>query len=123
MNMQTNGKTVAELAALVGGRVVAGDGAERVERVASLESAGAGAVAFVEDAKLLAAARSSSASCLIVPRGAETEGLRSAIEAERPKLAFALMAEVLHPPRKQAGGRHPSAEVASSAHVDASAYV
>jgi UDP-3-O-[3-hydroxymyristoyl] glucosamine N-acyltransferase len=123
MNKRTNGKTVAELAALVGGRVVAGDGGETVERVASLESARPGAVAFVEEAKFLDEARSSAASCVIVPRGVDAQGFRAAIEAERPKLAFALMAEVLHAPQRRAGGRHPTAQVASSARVDESAYV
>ncbi|HEV2704358.1 MAG TPA: UDP-3-O-(3-hydroxymyristoyl)glucosamine N-acyltransferase [Pyrinomonadaceae bacterium] len=123
MNTRTNRKTVAELAALVGGRVVAGDGTEEVERVASLESARPGAVVFVEEAKFLEEAGASEASCVIVPRGAETEGLRAAIEAERPKLAFALIAEVLHAPVRRESGRHPTAQVSESAQVDESASI
>ena len=103
MSSEETGKTVAELAALVGGRAV-GDAGARVRRVASLEAAGEGDVAFVEDEKLFEAARACRASCVIVPEGAaqKLEGLTSIIEAARPKLAFALAAEVLHPPTRRA---------------------
>lgn len=100
--MESNeGKTVSELAALVGGRVV-GDGERAVGRVSSIESAEDGDVVFVEDEKFLEAARGSRASCVIVPEGKGFEGGPSVIEAARPKLAFALVAEVLHPPTSRA---------------------
>ncbi|HEX5707663.1 MAG TPA: UDP-3-O-(3-hydroxymyristoyl)glucosamine N-acyltransferase [Pyrinomonadaceae bacterium] len=121
MSRQTNGMTVAELAALCGGRVV-GDGDVRVRSVASLDGAGEGDVAFVEDAKLFERARASGASCLIVPEGADVAG-RCAIEAARPKLAFALVAGALHPPRKRAAGIHPSASVAGSAELGEGVHV
>ena len=122
------GRTVAELAALAGGRVVCGGGV-RVERVASVESAEAGAVAFVEERKVLDGAGSCRASCLIVPEG-EGERAReiaravpAVVEAARPKLAFALMARALHPPKARGAGRHPTAVVAASAEVDGGAFV
>ena len=134
MNQATEDRTVAELAALCGGRV-RGREDVRIVRVASLADAGADAIAFVEDAKLLGAALKSRAACLIVPAGA-VEGMDTAeaeddnaaarpvlIEAARPKLAFALVAEVLHPPRRRAPGVHATAVVAKSAQVDESAYV
>ena len=111
---------VAELAALVGGRVTAGDGGALIERVASLESAGAGACSFVEDEKFLEGARASRASCLLVPEGtgaAAGEFAATLVEVARPKLAFALVAEVLHPQRRRAGGIHPTAVVAESARI------
>jgi UDP-3-O-[3-hydroxymyristoyl] glucosamine N-acyltransferase len=140
MSMESEDKNVSELATLVGGRVV-GDGATLIRGVASLESARAGEIAFVEDAKLLESARASGASCLIVPEGAaekfltagaaasasvdatKTDALKCVIEAARPKLAFALIAEVLHPSRRRAPAVHPTAQVAASAEVAASAFV
>ena len=92
MRKQSVRRTVAELAEHVGGRVI-GDGSVMVERVASIESAGAGAIAFVEDAKLLENAQNSRASCLIVPPGAHANA-ESLIETARPKLAFARIAEL-----------------------------
>jgi UDP-3-O-[3-hydroxymyristoyl] glucosamine N-acyltransferase len=107
-------KTVFELAAHVGGRV-AGDGSVLIERVAGLESAGEHDVAFVEDLKMLETALSSRASCLLVPEAApEAEG-KCLIKVARPKLAFALIAEVLHPPKKEPPGIHPTAVIAESA--------
>jgi UDP-3-O-[3-hydroxymyristoyl] glucosamine N-acyltransferase len=121
MNGATNEQSVAELAAHVGGRV-RGDALVRVNRVASLERAIAGEIAFVEDEKLFLSAAASKASCLIVPPGAQLDA-PCLIEAARPKLAFALIAELLHPPRRSSPGVHPSAHVAASAAIDESAFV
>jgi UDP-3-O-[3-hydroxymyristoyl] glucosamine N-acyltransferase len=121
-------KTVAELAALVGGRVLY-DGEVLIERVASVESAEAGAIAFVDGQKMLLAARARRASCLIVPEGAGESVCGVAptvpafIEVAQPKLAFALIAKVLHPPKRRASGIHPTAVVAASAEVDDGAFV
>lgn len=114
-------KTVAQLAGHVGGRVI-GDGSIAIKRVAALERAGEGEVAFVEDKKLLESAASSKASCLIVPEGVQVKAL-SAIEVARPKLAFALIAELLHPPVRRAPAVHPTSSVAESASVDESAFI
>jgi UDP-3-O-[3-hydroxymyristoyl] glucosamine N-acyltransferase len=124
MSRQAEGRTVAELAALVGGRA-GGDAEARVRGVASIEAAGEGDVVFVEDAKFFDAARACGASCVIAPEGAGTklEGARSVIEAARPKLAFALVAEVLCPPRRRGAFVHPSAAVAAGAKVGEGVYV
>jgi UDP-3-O-[3-hydroxymyristoyl] glucosamine N-acyltransferase len=119
-------KTVDELAALAGGRV-GGDGGVIVRGVASIEAAGEGDVVFVEDSKLLAAALESRASCVVVPEGAEVgasggEG-RGVIYAARPKLAFALIAGALHPPKAREGGAHPTAVVDESARLGEGVYV
>ena len=120
--------SVAELAALVGGRVL-GDGGVRVARVADLEQAGAAEVAFVEEAKLLPTALRGRAACLLVPAGAgasddEGEADRPVlIEVARPKLAFALIAEALHPAKRYASGVHETAVVAASARIDPSVSV
>ena len=121
--MESNeGKTVAELAALVGGRAVVG-GEIKVGRVSSIESAEAGDVVFVEDEKFLEAARGCRASCVIVPEGKSFEGGPTMLEAARPKLAFALVAEVLHPPVRRGGFVHPTAQVAEGAELGEGVYV
>lgn len=121
MSRETKEITVAELAAHVGGRVV-GDGAVLIKGIASSESAGACEIAFVEDSKLLESARESRASCLIVPEGVKVEAA-CAIEVKHPKLAFALIAELLYPSKRQKPTIHPTAIVAASASVDESAFV
>ncbi|MET0624415.1 MAG: UDP-3-O-(3-hydroxymyristoyl)glucosamine N-acyltransferase [Pyrinomonadaceae bacterium] len=124
MSEREQGMTVAELAALVGGRA-AGDVGAVVRRVSSIEAAGEGDVAFVEDEKLFEAARACRASCVIVPEGAaqKLEGLKSLVEAARPKLAFALAAEVLHPRLRLTEYVHPTAAVAEDARLAEGVYV
>lgn len=121
MSRDVNEKSVAELAAHVGGRVV-GDESLRVKSVASLENAGEGEIAFVEDQKLLESAASSKASCLIVAEGMRVDGV-CLIEVARPKLAFTLVARLLHPPRRREPLIHPTANVAASAFVEENVYI
>src|SRR5215207_8919240 len=114
MSQHEAGRTVAELAALVGGSA-SGDAGAVVRRVA-----------FVEDEKLFGAARACRASCVIAPEGAagKLEGFGGAvIEAARPKLAFALAAGVLHPLRRLTEYVHPTAAVADDAHLAEGVYV
>ena len=131
MSEETSGRTVAELAALVGGHV-RGDGAVRINRVAAFDDAGAGAITFVEERRLLPEALGSHAACLLVPSGAREESSAAAadaadepalIEVARPKLAFALIAELLHPPKRHAASVHPTAVVAASAQIEEGVYV
>ncbi|MBA2503292.1 MAG: UDP-3-O-(3-hydroxymyristoyl)glucosamine N-acyltransferase [Pyrinomonadaceae bacterium] len=121
MSREAEGVKVSELARVVGGHV-AGDGEVVIRRVADLESATEGAVAFVEDAKVISLALKSKASCLIVPEGEAIAG-KSCIEARQPKLAFALVAEVLHPPKRKESFVDLTAVVRESANVHASAFV
>lgn len=114
-------QTVSELAARVGGRVI-GDGGIVIERVASLEAAGTGDITYVEDEKFFEAANKTRASCLIAPANS-TLAVPCRIEVAKPKLAFALAAEVLHPPKQPEPSIHSSAVIAESADVALTAYV
>jgi UDP-3-O-[3-hydroxymyristoyl] glucosamine N-acyltransferase len=121
MSKERKSLTVAELAARINGRV-RGDGRIVIERIARLESAGTGEIAFLEDRRLLDDLPVSGASCLIVPEGAEIEAA-CVIEAKRPKLAFALIAEMLHPPKRREPEIHPTANVAASAELGERVFV
>lgn len=122
---ENEGRAVADLAALAGGRIAGGDDRVMVRHVSSIEAAGAGAVVFVEDLKLLAAALESGASCVIVPEGAEVgEASPCIIHATNPKLAFALIAEALRAETTARGsGIHPSATVDESASLGEGVHV
>ena len=113
--MSSTAKTVSELAAHVGGHVF-GDSNIVVHRVAGLETAAEGEIAYVEDEKFFAVASASKASCVIAPAGADVQAL-CRIEVKKPKLAFALIAEILHPPKQRAPEIHPSSVIAPSAKV------
>src|SRR5256714_6134960 len=114
-------KTVSDLAAHVGGRV-AGDGSVVIARVASLDAAGDGDISYVEDEKFFDAARHSRASCLIVADGSGLE-LPCQIAVKNPKLAFALIAEILHPPKRRAAEIHSSAVIAENAKIGKNVFV
>jgi UDP-3-O-[3-hydroxymyristoyl] glucosamine N-acyltransferase len=114
-------KTVSELAEHVGGRMI-GDGSILIERVASLESAAEKDITYVEDEKFFEAARQTGASCVIAPLSAELE-LPCRIEVKNPKLAFALIAEILHPPKRRDPVVDETAVVAATADVALTAFV
>jgi UDP-3-O-[3-hydroxymyristoyl] glucosamine N-acyltransferase len=118
---ETKSLTVAELAAHAGGRVI-GDESVAINRVAGLEAAVAGDIAFIDDEKFFGSATSSHASCLIVPAGAPIS-FPCRLEVAKPKLAFALIAELLHPRQRRDPVVHDSAIVADSADVDLSVYI
>ena len=119
--MSTTAKTISELAAQVDGRVV-GDGSVLIERVASLQAAGEGDIAFVDDEKFFAAASASRASCLIVPESASINAACQ-IVVSKPKLAFTLAAELLHPRKKRGPFVHSTAAISSQADVDLTVFI
>jgi UDP-3-O-[3-hydroxymyristoyl] glucosamine N-acyltransferase len=121
MSNEAKEPSVSDLAAYVGGRFL-GDGSNLIKRVASLETANEGEIAYVEDEKLFATAKESRASCLIVPLGAAIDS-PCRIEVAKPKLAFALIAEVLHPPKRLEPSIHSTAVIAEGADVALTAFI
>ncbi len=135
MSTETTPRSVTELAQHVAGRVI-GDGQVTVYGIANLETADDGAIAYVEDSKHFAAAKTSRASCLIVPPGFQSStptetgdygrlhtAAAALIEVARPKLAFALIAKLLQPPKHRPPSIHPTAVIATTADVALTAYV
>jgi UDP-3-O-[3-hydroxymyristoyl] glucosamine N-acyltransferase len=113
--------TASELALHAGGRIV-GDGDIAIQSVADLETADERDIAYVEDEKFFEAAQQSRASCLIVPLEAPIDS-PCRIEVAKPKLAFALIAEMLYPPKQPEPAIHESAVVAETADVALTAYL
>ncbi len=118
--------TVAELAEVSGGRIV-GDGALHIVRVADLETAGDGEIAYVEDEKFFDKASKSRATCLLVTRefvsSQKGETDSTLIEVAKPKLAFALVAEILHPQKRREPLIHESAAIAETADIDLTVFI
>ena len=112
-----------ELAEIVGGRV-SGDTETRIERIADLDQAREGEIAYVDNEKFFDAAANSKASCLIVPVGAgERFSEKTLIEVSNPKLAFSLVGAALHPPVRREPEIHESAVIAKSADIALTAYI
>lgn len=118
-------QSVVELAGHAGGRVV-GDGNLLINRIADLESAGEGEIAYVDDEKFFEAGKASRASCLIAPKEfvALMNGAGPAlIEVAKPKLAFSLIAELLHPQKRRNPTIHPTAVISETADIDLTVYI
>ena len=110
---------VSELAALLG---CPWEGADvEIGGVAALDAAGPGDLAFVGNAKAAGQAAASAAGCLLVKP--DFPGGRSLIRVREPRAGCAEAIRHLYPPEPVPGGIHPSAIVAASASVDASASI
>ncbi len=90
----TAGKSLTELAELLGGRVV-GDGSALVSGVASLDDAAEGEITFLANPKYAGKVATTRATAVVIPPGAERYG-RNVIELANPYLAFAKLLTLFH---------------------------
>src|ERR1044072_7460243 len=123
--------TTAELAGHVSGRLI-GDGSVHIARVADVAAAGSGEITYVQGHKFFEAAKATGASCLIAPQSfveflgtavANHEFGPAIIEVEKPKLAFALVARLLHPGVRRDPFVHASAVIAPTAEIDLTVFI
>lgn len=116
-------RTLAELAARVGGQVV-GDGATPIERVSALEEAGPGDLSFFSNKKYRKAFEATRASAVVVePDVEDPPPGKALLKARNAYLAFAKISTLFHPPREAVPEVAPEAFVHPSATVDPSAEV
>lgn len=109
--------TARQIAESIGARLI-GSGETEVTGVASLESATAEDLVFVDTEKHLTAALASPAGLLIAPEFAASVGHgRAILITDHPKLAFARAARLLRDGIRGAAGIHSSAVVHSSARL------
>jgi UDP-3-O-[3-hydroxymyristoyl] glucosamine N-acyltransferase len=110
-------RTVGEIAAHIGAKLV-GNSALVVEGVASLASAGAHQLAFVEDSRDLQEALASGAGALIAgPFAENSNSLKAVLVCRQPRLAFARAARLFADSRPGETFVHPSAIVAPGAYL------
>jgi UDP-3-O-[3-hydroxymyristoyl] glucosamine N-acyltransferase len=120
--------TLRDLAEYLGGRVV-GDGSVSISSVASLRSADAESIVFVEDAKHLASALASSAAAVIVGNFGAGEvsvpapAQKPLLIVSQPRLAFARAAKLLRGSEERTRSIHASASVPASAQLGKGAAV
>lgn len=108
-----------EIAEFLKGELV-GDGNVEILRVADIAKAVDGEIAFVDKPN---AEFATNASCLLVSPDSAAEYTCPFIKVKDPKLAFARIAEILHPPKKREGEIHTSAVIAKSAKIGANAFI
>jgi UDP-3-O-[3-hydroxymyristoyl] glucosamine N-acyltransferase len=114
--------TLTELAARVGA-TVDGDGSVRLTRVATLESAEAGTIAFLANPKYRAQLATTRASAVIVAPAMAASTTLPKLVHPNPYATYARVAAALHPAASAPPGVHPTAVVAPDARVPASAAI
>ncbi len=104
--------TLKEIAEIVGGKS-GGDENIEIVGVANLETARQGEISFLEKIELSESAQKTNASCLLVPQNFDAKLPCAFIRVKNPKLAFAKIAEVLHPFNRRAENNHKTAVIDS----------
>ena len=111
-------RTAAELAQVLKARVL-GEAQVKVSGIASIQSAAAGDLVFVEDGKNLQAAMDSRAAAVIAGEFAANAGGKTLLIASQPRLAFARASRLLCDRSEPIFGIHPTAVIAASAKLSA----
>src|SRR5262245_44022749 len=109
---------IREIAEFVHGEL-SGDGDIEIVRVAALDAASSGSIAFVEKS---ADEIATNASCLIVRDLSNISGT-AYIKVEDPKLAFARIAAVLHPSQPRSGETHDTTVISESASIGKDVFI
>jgi UDP-3-O-[3-hydroxymyristoyl] glucosamine N-acyltransferase len=113
---------LSDLAARAGA-TLDGDGAVDVDRVATLDTGGRGAIAFLANAKYRFQLATTSASAVIVSPDVAAQTALPKLVSANPYLTFARVAAILNPEPAAAPGVHPTAVVGAGARIAASASV
>ena len=118
--MTAPGKTLAELAQWVGGRVI-GDGRIVIRKVASIEEAGPGEITFLANPRYHPLLGSCRASAVIVGPGIVTESStghpREYLEAADPYVAFAKILQLFNPSASYGEQISPKATIDPAANL------
>src|SRR5512144_624181 len=116
------GLPLSELASRTGARVD-GDAGCRVERVATLEGATPGAIAFLANPRYRAQLATTRATAVIVAPGLASATPLPKLLSDNPYATYAKVARILHPTPPVRPGIHPTAIVDATARVPASARI
>jgi len=105
------------------GAEFSGDGDVLIDRVATLDGADKGAIAFLSNPKYRNRLATTRASAVIVAAADAAGTTLPKLVVENPYATYARVAAILHPPRAPVPGVHPTAVVAPGARVAASAAI
>jgi UDP-3-O-[3-hydroxymyristoyl] glucosamine N-acyltransferase len=119
---QAVGISLRELALRCGAEL-AGDGEVVIDRVAPLDSAGEGAIAFLSNPKYRSHLAGTRASAVIVAPGDAPNTSLPKLLAANPYATYARVAAILHPRPSAAPAIHATAVIAESAQIAATAVI
>jgi UDP-3-O-[3-hydroxymyristoyl] glucosamine N-acyltransferase len=113
---------LAELAVRFGCEL-RGDPDAMVERVASLQEAGPGSIAFLANRRYRRYLAQTRATAVVIEPALAGECPVAALATSNPYATYARIAQLLHPEPAFEPGRHPSAVVEPGASIDATSWV
>jgi len=115
--------TLAELAEAVQGKLLDPVHSEvLIDSAAGLLEATAQSITYVESPRLLSQAVASPCAAILVPEGVQCPE-RPAIAVRKPRLAFAKLLRLFHPPLRPTAGRHAASMVSPGAEIHPTASV
>jgi UDP-3-O-[3-hydroxymyristoyl] glucosamine N-acyltransferase len=113
--------TTAEIAKQLGGEVL-GDAFAQLNGFATAANAKPGDLTFAENVEYFAAAEASAATAIIAGKDCSSVS-KIVIRVANPRVAYAQAVAIFFPEPKFAAGIHPTAVIAKSAQVDATAHI
>src|SRR5208337_1307597 len=113
---------LAEIASVLGARLENGDPDAEISGVAGIEEATAGTITFVANPKYAAAAKSTSATAVIVAEDFPAIAT-SMLRSKNPYLAFARAIDLFYKAPNYGAGVHPTAVIAASAKLGKNTHV
>ncbi len=119
---QRGGISVQQIAELIGAKIV-GDASMVVDSFASLDTAKAGCIAYLNEKAYARFLAETSASAVILGEEYAAQCPVTALIVDDPYVAYARVAQQLHPTAPLVAGIHPSAEVSPEADIAATAQV
>lgn len=114
--------TLREIAARLGGTVI-GDPDTAIDRVATLENAQAGAIAFLANERYAPWLKTTGASAVILAPHMRDATELPRIVCDNPYAFFARVSALLNPAPPAVPGIHPTAVIDATARIDASAEI
>ena len=108
-------KTLQELAALIQGKVL-GDGSLKIKGITSVDLPAAGHLTFITDPKKLEEVEHKEFAALIVPEGIHSSQ-KPVIVSKHPKLAWAVLLSLFHPPHPFPGTISEQAVISKTARL------
>jgi len=119
---QSDGISVQQIAELIGAEII-GDTSVAVDSFASLDTAKPGCIAYLNEKAYARFLADTSASAVILGQEYAAQCPVTALVVDDPYVAYARVAQQLHPPVPLAAGIHPSAAVSAGADISATAQV
>jgi UDP-3-O-[3-hydroxymyristoyl] glucosamine N-acyltransferase len=114
---------LTELANQIGAELLGDGGAVEISDVSALADATPSTLSFVSSEKYRAALRETRAGAVILSPGLAAEAPCPCLLSDNPTLSFAAAVELLHPRMSPPPGCHPSAVIAPSAQIHATASI